>query len=954
MDLSPLVAAVRRAARTETWSRAVLLAREGLVVADTLDDDELVLTVLVKPTARKVWLWPEDEDWSCECGVAACVHAAAAIIAVNQARLSGQDLPPPRSAATVRYVLERGQGGLRVVPHVAGPAGVRPLRGTFRGSGAVLRDEDLKVERALSAGTGRLPERVWREVLRWWSDGDAEVWLDDTRLTIALDALLPVVLVREHEGGFRVSLHRPQEVAESFGGGLVRVGDTLRPLSDGGLSPLQRSTLARGVVYQGADVGRLVSEELPRLRKGLTVKVLSERLPQGERLEPYVELHLRGSDHHLEARTRLVYGDPPVAEVLRGGELKLLGRSVPLRRRRLEAELLHQANVQLDIPLQRTWSIAEAAASAFIARRLPHFTGKVVGDPGRFQLREEPASVWLEPGSGGLGLRLRTDAVPGALARAWRDGEPLVPLTAGGYAPVPEDLLARWGHLLADLLVSADDDGELPLHAAGPAAELARGLDHPPPPALERLRPLLGDFEGLPEVPLPPGITATLRPYQLAGYRWLAFLQDAGLGGILADDMGLGKTLQALCALVRAGGTSLVVAPTSVLHAWAGEAARFAPGLRTCVFHGAQRTLDPEADLVITSYALLRLDERLQRPWTCLVLDEAQAIKNPDSQTARAAFAAEAEHRISLTGTPLENRLDELWSQLHFLMPGFLGGQKRFQDRYVKPMESGDAATAASLRARIRPFVLRRLKKDVAKDLPPRTEVVLRCPMSDAQVGAYGALRAASEAKVLEALGANRTMEVLEYLLRLRQAACHPALLPGVEDRSVASSGKLGLLMDRLDVVVAEGHKALVFSQWTSMLDLIEEALDGANVACLRLDGATRDRQALVDRFQSSDGPPVFLISLKAGGTGLTLTEADYVFHCDPWWNPAVEDQATDRAHRIGQTRPVVSVKLVSEDTVEERILELQAAKRELARAALGDAGAAAQLKRSDLEALLR
>ena len=953
MDLSPLVAAVRSAAATNTWSRAVLLAREGLVMGETLDDDEVVLTVLTKPTARKVWLWPEDEDWSCECGLAACVHAAAAVIALNKARNSGQELPRPRQAATLRYVLSRGQGGLKVLPHVDSAGGLRPVKEGFRTSGAVLRDEDLKIERALQAGTGRLPERVWRQVLAWWADASAEVWLDDTKLRVETEPLLPVVLVKEHGRGFRVTLHRPKEVTESFGGGLVRVGDALRPLSDGGLTPLQRSTLARGVVYEGADIARLVADELPRLRKAVTVKVMTDRLPEGMRVPPRMELRLAPGDGHLEVLARVVYGDPPVAAIEQG-RMKLLGRgTVPVRDQPAERELVHRADAELGIPIGRTWWLSDQGAVDFVARTLPRFSGTVVGDAGRWHVRDEPVEIWLEDGEGGLGLRLRTDADAAGLQRAWQAGAALVPLVDGGFAPLPTDFLDRWGHLLGDLLAAADDDGELPLHAAGPAAELAEGLDRAPPPALDRLRPLLAGFEGLPEATLPVGVQADLRPYQHAGFRWLCFLQDAGLGGILADDMGLGKTLQALCALVRAGGTSLVVAPTSVLRAWEGEASRFAPGLKTCVFHGPKRVLAPDADLVITSYALLRLDERLKRPWTCVVLDEAQAIKNPSSQTAQAAFALEATHRLSLTGTPVENRLDELWSQLHFLMPGFLGGRTSFQERYVKPIEAGDRQAAAALRARIKPFVLRRLKGEVAKDLPPRTEVVLRCPMTKAQQDAYAAIRAAGHARVLEALGARRTMEVLEHLLRLRQAACHPALLPGQDDRSVAASGKLSLLVEQLELVLAEGHKALVFSQWTGMLDLVQEALAERHIQHQRLDGASRDRQALVDRFQADDGPPVFLISLKAGGTGLTLTAADYVFHCDPWWNPAVEDQATDRAHRIGQTRPVVSVKLVAEETVEERILDLQRAKRELARAALGDAGAAASLKREDLEALL-
>jgi SNF2 family DNA or RNA helicase len=468
---------------------------------------------------------------------------------------------------------------------------------------------------------------------------------------------------------------------------------------------------------------------------------------------------------------------------------------------------------------------------------------------------------------------------------------------------------------------------------------------------LEGLRPLLEDFNGLPDVALPGGLNATLRPYQEVGYRWLRFLCSAGLGGILADDMGLGKTLQALCAIRAVGGHALVVAPTSVLDNWRRETERFLPGVRVSVFHGPRRQLDETADIVVTSYALMRLDDRIRaRNWTTVVLDEAQAIKNPQSQTAQAAFKLVAKHRFSLTGTPIENRLEELWSQLHFCMPGFLGGRRDFRERYAKPVEAGDPRATQALRARIGPFVLRRRKQQVATDLPSRTDVVLSCPLPANQRQVYDMVAQAGRDDVAQLLGDGRALKVLELLLRMRQAACHPALLPGDQPHE---SGKLEVLVEKLLQVTSQGSKALVFSQWTGFLDLIQEAVETAGLAYCRLDGSTRQRQSVVDRFQSDDGPPVFLISLKAGGTGLNLTQADYVFHTDPWWNPAVEDQATDRAHRIGQTRPVVSVKLISEGTVEEGIVALQERKRQLAIAALeGDADFISKLSRDDLMSL--
>ncbi len=398
-----------------------------------------------------------------------------------------------------------------------------------------------------------------------------------------------------------------------------------------------------------------------------------------------------------------------------------------------------------------------------------------------------------------------------------------------------------------------------------------------------------------------------------------------------------------------------MVAPTSVLPNWAQEIARFRPSLRTSTYHGPGRRLDAKAEVTLTTYAILRLDaERLAEvSWDTLILDEAQAIKNPASQVARAAQRLRAGFCMALTGTPVENRLEELWSQLHRLNRGLLGSRRDFEERYAKPIAAGDARATERLRQRIRPFVLRRLKEQVARELPPRTDVVLHAELSEAERAVYDAVRAATLPAVvqrLEGQGSRGVLEALEALLRLRQAACHPALVPG---QTAESSAKIEVLLEALEEVVSEGHKALVFSQWTSLLDLVEPHLQRADLGWARLDGSTRDRAAVVASFQDPQGPPLLIASLKAGGVGLNLTAADHVFILDPWWNPAVEDQAADRAHRIGQERPVLVSRLVARNTVEERILALQQRKRGLADAALGGAEAAGGISREDLLSLL-
>jgi SNF2 family DNA or RNA helicase len=349
----------------------------------------------------------------------------------------------------------------------------------------------------------------------------------------------------------------------------------------------------------------------------------------------------------------------------------------------------------------------------------------------------------------------------------------------------------------------------------------------------------------------------------------------------------------------------------------------------------------------------LRLDvERLvaERFEVC-VLDEAQAIKNPDSQVARAAYRLQAEFRIALSGTPIENRLEELWSVLHYANPGLLGGRSSFDASYARPIMDGDGDALARLRAKIRPTVLRRTKKEVLSDLPPKTESVLWVELDEGERAVYDTVLAATREELVSVMSeGGNVLAVLEALLRLRQAACHAGLVPG---QHAEHSSKVTLLCEALEEACADGHKALVFSQWTSLLDRVEPELRASNIDFVRLDGTTRDRGAVVARFQDAAGPPVMLVSLKAGGTGLNLTAADHVFLLDPWWNPAVEEQAADRAHRIGQDRPVVVYRLVAKDTIEERVLALGATKRALADAALAGTGQAAALGRDDLLALL-
>ena len=484
-----------------------------------------------------------------------------------------------------------------------------------------------------------------------------------------------------------------------------------------------------------------------------------------------------------------------------------------------------------------------------------------------------------------------------------------------------------------------------------------------------KLRDNIRNFQEVRQVETPAGLNAELRPYQLQGVSYLNFLDEYGFGGILADEMGLGKTIQTLSFIQHmvnkgATGPNLIVVPTSVLPNWDREASKFVPKLSRVIVYGTRRESIfrkiADADLVITTYALLRrdLEELEQHNFNAIILDEAQNIKNPNTITARAVRNIHARMRLCLSGTPIENNLFELWSLFEFLMPGFLGSQHAFQRGVIKPIKEGDAETLEYLRSRVKPFILRRTKAEVVRDLPPKIESVTYCALADEQAELYAALARKLRDQVLADVDqkgmAKSQMSILDALLKLRQICCHPKLLkmdmPGFNSNMV--SGKFEAFKDMIIDIVEEGHKVLVFSQFVQMLQQIRGWLQMTDIPFCYLDGSSKDRLEQVDRFNNSPDIPIFLISLKAGGTGLNLTSADYVIHYDPWWNPAVESQATDRAHRIGQARQVFSYKLICQNTVEEKILKLQDMKRGVAEAVIPGQDSWKSLTREDLEML--
>ncbi len=968
-----LFSTVREAARPGLWSKGVRLARDGRALVESSSADEIWLRVSepARAIAASVGVYPEDEEWTCDCDSSQdpCQHVTAAVIALHQAELEGRDLASlelVEAKLNYRFRLDRGVLRLdRVLVYADGTE--KPLTESMAGQigrggaveGFTPSHDDLTVDRILTAMLrGDVLEDRMGKILAAIS-GET-VSIDGLKLRVNGDPLLPRVRVFDFEDAVVLSIEPPPNLERIVCRGLAIAGGKLCAFGEVELTggKLERLPLRRA--FTAPELGELVAEALPEFEARFDVEIESTRLPKQSQGEPpRIAFDLKQGARQLTVLPTLVYGDPARARI-DNGNLVLLGGDVPRRDEARERELLRALRDELNLVPGRRVELNGSEATRFASKIKTWAAGR--GDaPSRQFFGETPLvpRLVIDGDRFDISFDLGVDDDEGvtttrsvnaeAVLGAWREGLDLVPLDGGGWAPLPRDWLSRFGHHVADLLTARSDDGEVSTVGVLALAELCAELDQPPPPSLARLEPLLNDFEGIPDAALPDDLDATLRPYQVEGVSWLSFLKSAGLGAVLADDMGLGKTIQTLCVL---GERSLVICPRSVIHNWASEIQKFRPGLSVNIYHGTGRTLN-DAEVTLTTYALLRLDvaELAAKKWDSIVVDEAQAIKNPDSQVARAAYRLNGNFRASLSGTPVENRLDELWSQLHFTNPGLLGGRKDFVNRYSEPILHGSEEAAERLRARIKPFVLRRLKRDVVPELPPRTDVTLTVELDETERNIYDSIRAATRKEVVAKLKSGGNMlAALEALLRLRQAACHPALVPG---QQATTSSKVSRLLLGLESAAADGHKALVFSQWTSLLDLVEPHLERAEIPFLRLDGSTRDRQTVVEGFQDSAGPPVLLVSLKAGGTGLNLTAADHVFLLDPWWNPAVEEQAADRAHRIGQERPVMVYRLVAKDTVEEGILALQERKRHLADAALGGAAGATQITRDELLALL-
>ncbi len=839
-------------------------------------------------------------------------------------------------------------------------------------AGLLEEDEDDPNELVAEGGNLdmfiRAASRV-QEVYLGDSDRKLQIKLDPVKPRVRVDSLknqglsLKVQIV---VNGKRKTLDKRTRIAGEPNASWLFDGDNgLMPVAGGpGTGMITYGLSRRQARLPLREVPTFLERGLNRMREIVKVEADPGVLPEIQAPEPLLILGEDGEN--LKVQLSFRYGEPvelqvmseAMGEVLRAPE----GHEPPFVMRDLEMErrliaLAKQEGLNIDGP--GTVLLNTPTALGFLEENLPKLESDwiVLGRERlmrfktrqvtpRLQGRIKTALDWFEVAIelGVEGSRYGLDA----LLQLYQNKRRYLTLESGALAILPDAWVTHHLQVAMEMpqILLTGGIGRIPRYHAPVLDALVGESTHiEGDEEWRRLSARLRSYSGVGSEPVPPGVAAELRPYQKQGFDWLCFMRDFGFHGVLADDMGLGKTLQALTWLTaehcehKAENPSLVVCPTSVASNWLAEARRFTPGLKVVLLTGANRDKlydqVKNADLVVTTYAILRLDlTRLQRrTWHALILDEAQNIKNPESQTALAAKKLKSKHRLGLTGTPLENNLLELWSVFDFLMPGFLDQKATFKSRYVR-LGSETPEDIGGLRIKIRPFMLRRVKGEVARDLPPKTEQVFRIPLAPEQQEVYDKVRAMTKQRLYDAIAQHgvkgSTVALLDALLKLRQVACHPKLVDLEVAQGVEASSKHEVLHELIEEAVSENHKALIFSQFTSHLAILREWLDAQGIGYFYLDGKTRNRQDLIDAFNGPDGPPLFLISLKAGGTGLNLTAADYVIHMDPWWNPAVEAQATDRAHRIGQTKPVFVYKLVAENTVEEKVIELQEKKKQL------------------------
>lgn len=971
--MQELFKTIRTSSSTHTWSKGVALNRDNRVHEKLWSDDEIILSIIVKnkPINPTVSLWPNEEDWNCDChsNTDPCEHVIASVIAVKQAQENGKKLPQLKETiGEINYHFSQKDGFLYFERKVllSGRSELLSVSLTALSSGRIKGPKlapdkiDINADYILDGNRsgGKLSQQILHKLITVLGPC-TRVFLDNKPIACSADATGYIACIKDENAGVRLYSKKDPNISAVFRNGVALCSQKITPLYHISLPPEDLKMLAAGQFFGPKELNKLVSETIPKLKKQMKVEISGSNLPKSTNALPRIVWESQKHENTLELVPIIVYGRPIKAKVI-DNELVPLGSDVPCRQMEKELRLKEEfarANQGSSVDHKLEFF---GAGGVKAVQNLQQKKAELTGTGWEAFIEYPELQVSIDPIEDDLDFDAqfssknangKVTADPYRVMEAWENSQSLVPLMEGGWAPLPKNWLSKHGAQLRDLLQVKKENGAIP-HALAPSlCQFYDDLEQEVPKLLHDWHKIANQFNSIPKSKLCTPLHATLRPYQKYGIDWLSFLKSLKLGALLADDMGLGKTLQAIAVMTE---RTLIVAPTSVLQNWQNEINKFRPNLSSFIYHGPDRMLDTKKDIMITSYSILRLDlEKIREiAFSTVVIDEAQYIKNPKSLASQAIFKIDAGFKVALSGTPIENKLEDLWSIFHFINPGLLGNLAQFQKNYIQPILAGGDTAHEQLQKKTKPFVLRRLKSEVATDLPQRTNMTLHCDLSSEEQDIYNSIKLACQKEVMEKLaGAGKVIQALEVLLRLRQAACHRALLPN--QKHITNSSKLSLLIDSLEKVCSNGHKALVFSQWTSFLDLMEPELNSGNFNYLRIDGSSKNRQDIVQRFQTDAKINILILSLKSAGVGLNLTAADHVFITDPWWNPAVEEQAADRAHRIGQDKPVFVTKLVSRNTVEEKILELQEAKRNLAGAIVGKKSSAQSLSKEDLLNLL-
>ena len=948
MKINPLFTEIKTLLTPALWSEAVQMARSAQFAITSQEEDKISLQLHLpgQKIHPCVELWPKDLDWKCTCPSKQdpCLHVTAAVI-----HLKNPSVKKDSDLQTMVYSIEKENQKIQLQRYLKSDSTLKPdpyVDGDLTGRTQVTRTScDLQVERLLHSRKKNFPLTERKEILEILSllKPTHQLVFAETPIEIQNQTLNRTIQIEDKNEGLKLTLKDSfvkEEILLQTSDWLIHKNKLYFQTSIKWLKNHLPSFTGTEVFIPRKDRQNFVVKILPEIEKQYNVTHLSQTLPKLKTAAPFVDLYIQKNNNgDLVVTPRLFYGSPVLAQKVNGSMKYEKEDIVILEDTKKEQELRKKLKYELQLQIDRPTNFPNYEALEFMQR------AEAWSKSGQVDLYKEQPTLIPEVQliDDRLSVSLKhpknSDSIPFDQAwDCWQKEKSQVQLLSGQWTKLPKEWFEKYAAQLQSLLLLQEKKRQIPKYAWPQWATLNQELGLPQPKVLETFQKLVENFTSIPQAPLPKDLTASLRPYQKQAVNWLSFLQKHHLGALLADDMGLGKTLQTLCVLQ---GQCLIVCPTSVLRTWEKEIEKFRPQLSASIYHGPQRTLKTQSQIIITSYGVLKRDlsELCQRHWDNIVLDESQIIKNHKSQVAQAISQVPGDFRVALSGTPIENRLQDLYSQFDFILPGFLTQTHQ---------------NTETLKKQIQPFFLRRLKEDVAQDLPPKTEMIIRCELSSDERDLYNSLLSSTQQEIVDRLQEGQDLfSLLELLLRLRQSCSHPHLLPGQKlTNNFTTSTKVETLIERLHNTIPLGHKVLIFSQWTGFLDIIEKRLEQESISSCRLDGKTKERNKIIDLFQSKDGPSTMLISLKAGGVGLTLTQADHIYIMDPWWNPASEEQAADRAHRIGQDKPVFVHKLICENTLEERIIELQEKKQELARSVLDGAGQAS-LTRDDILFLL-